>query len=166
MRGIWLLTCDDIDCIPIREPFHLQQSGTNMKALKDLAGEDAILKRINKSDLEVASIEFGRRQHSFPVPSGFVELGKQECDPLVIQEETREVVLLNHEVEGRILKHAAKNIEALIDALCIIEKHFEECERNEDLYDDETFMERSSAEAASLAGGEKYVDFYRSIFGI
>jgi hypothetical protein len=137
-----------------------------MKELRNLNGDDAILERIRCADMEVASIELGKREHSFPVPLGFIPIGKQECDTLAIEDKTREIVLLDHEMQGRVIQHVAKNIESFVEALCVIENHFEECELNEDLYDDESFMERSATDAALRAGGEKYVNFYWGVFGI
>lgn len=137
-----------------------------MKLLKALEDHSRILERINRSDLEIASIEFGNRKHSFPVPDGFTVLGKQECDAIAICHATDEVVVLDHEVEGRIIAVAANNLYAFLSALSVIEDHYEKCEANEDLYEDEAFMASTANSAGAKAGGEKYVGFYMNLFGI
>jgi len=81
-----------------------------MKELKALIDYTRILERISKSDLEVASVELGKRECSLPVPEGFIELGEQESDPIAIEEESGEVVLLDHEVTGRIMGYVANNL--------------------------------------------------------
>lgn len=137
-----------------------------MKLLKALEDHSRILERINRSDLEIASIDFGKREHSFPVPDGFTELGKQECDPVAICHATEEVVVLDHEVEGRIIAVAANNHSAFLSALCVVEDHYKKCEANDELYEDEAFMASTAKSAAAKAGGEKNAGFYMSLFGI
>lgn len=141
-------------------------SQEKMKELINLIDYSALLKRISKSDLGVGSVDLGPRENSFPVPEGFIELGRQECDPIAIEEKTKEVVLLDHEVEGRIMQKVANNLHSFISALRIIEEHYEKCGKNESLYDDEAFMKRSAQMAGQAAGGEKYTDFYMTMFGI
>ena len=137
-----------------------------MKELIELIDYSALLERIGKSDLEVGSVDLGPRENSFPVPEGFIELGRQECDPIAVEKKTKEVVLLDHEVEGRIMQKVANNLHSFIAALGVIEEHYEKCEKNESLYDDEAFIKRSAQLAGQKAGGEKYTNFYMNMFGI
>jgi hypothetical protein len=111
-----------------------------MKELIDLIDYSALLERIGKSNLEVGSVDLGPRKYGFPVPEGFIHVGSQECDPIAVDRKTGEVVLLDHEVPGRIMQKVANNLHAFMSALAVIEGHYKKCEKNESLYEDEAFM--------------------------
>ena len=64
------------------------------------------------------------------------------------------------------MQKVANNLHSFMAALAVIEEHYEECEKNESLYENEAFMRKSAESAGQAAGGEKYTDFYINMFGI
>lgn len=137
-----------------------------MRILKRLLDYSQILLRVDDADLEVGGIELGPRDTDFPVPDGWPRIGRDECDPISIDPETDEVVILDHEMTGRVMSRIALNLPAFLSALVVLEDYYEKCEGNEGLFENRGLAEATARMAIERAGGTKYDGFYSSVLGI
>ncbi|MDQ8188519.1 SUKH-4 family immunity protein [Pelagicoccus sp. SDUM812002] len=137
-----------------------------MKELTTIEDSGELLASILNGSFEVGMLEMGKEKNSFPVPDGFTAIGEFECDPVAIKKETNEVVVLDHEVLGRVMTKAASSIKEFIEALSLIYDYFESDDLDDEDEEDEEEMKRV-AEAASLkAGGKDYQSLWHMFFGV
>jgi len=90
--------------------------------------------------------------------------GQFEADDLVISEITMEVIVLEMGIE-HILWHCAANSACFLQALLIMAAFLRERGISDTLYDDEPANLLVAENCANVAGGEKYLDFYRMMLG-
>src|SRR5687768_11869472 len=64
-------------------------------------------------------------------PPGFTGIGLCEADLLCLREESGGLVVLDHEVEGRVLCEVAADQESFLRAAEVVREHFAKCARQE-----------------------------------
>lgn len=99
------------------------------------------------------------------IPIGFLPIGICECEAVCISKNTGEIVLFEHEVEGKIFCEAAINQSCFVSSISLLEEHFNKCLASDDYYNDETAAVEVRNNCAVAAGGEQYAGFFAGIVG-
>jgi hypothetical protein len=125
---------------------------------------DVIIKLIEQYDVknvEIGMINFGAEIfHS----STFIVFGTFELDRLAISVITKEIVMLA-EASDDVGMYCAMNGEKFLESIIFIGKFLEKRGIDANLYDDEAANLLIAEQCATLAGGDKYLDFYKMMLG-
>ncbi len=127
--------------------------------------KDPIISLIQDYDVknvEIGMINFGREVTN---NSSFIVFGTFELDRLAISAITKEIVMLGESVD-EIGLYCAMNGQRFLDSIIVIGKFLEKCGLDENLYNDEDANSLMAEQCAELAGGSKYLNFYRMMLGI
>ena len=116
-----------------------------------------LVRRYDLSSVEVGLVEFGSAIYEL---AGKLCFGKAEADPLVIDEDSGHVQLLDHASPGYVICECARNASQFLDAL-VAGTEILGGRRSEDIIEDFDVVNR----CAELAGGDEYRVFYAQILG-
>jgi hypothetical protein len=94
----------------------------------------------------------------------YTYIGKFELDDLVINNSTKEIVILEEDID-HFLWYCASNSATFLDALIHIGAFLEKRGVDKNLYDNEAINLAVAEETAEIAGGQKYLDFYQTMLG-
>jgi len=94
----------------------------------------------------------------------YTVFGRFEGDDLAISEITKEVIMLETEIQ-HVLYHCASNSSNFLEALLIMAAFLQKRATSDELYEDEQANLLVAENCAKIAGGEKYFDFYRMMLG-
>lgn len=127
---------------------------------------EQLIKELIDKKIEVGMVEFTDKEDILSAPNSFRKIGNFELDILVIDSNSYEVVILDHEQPGFVMGKVSQSISQFVDALKPIEKFFETSVEDESLYEDEDKMRKVTSEASAISGGKDYLWFYNMMFGI
>ncbi len=127
---------------------------------------DAMLELVR--DWDVSTVEIGMFSfHDVPVRScGLIHIGKIEAEELVLREETRDYVVLEHEVPGRVCCLGAGDGGSLLAALLLIAGYFVKTGLGEVDIDDEDAADAVKRECVQVLGGEEYDGIPTLLLGV
>ncbi len=126
--------------------------------------QEHLLHALKEFKVEVGMVEFGKKKDVIPIAHSYVKVGNFELDILAIDEDSNKIVMLDHDQPNFVMGVAADDLASFVEALKPVEMFL--IESDDELLDDEAAMSSVASEASELAGGEKYVWFYRMMFGI
>lgn len=129
------------------------------------AFNDPIISFIQEYDaknVEIGMINFGKEIVN---SSNFIVFGTFELDRLAISIITKEIVMLP-ESSDEIGMYCAMNGQKFLECVVFIGKFLEKRGIDDNLYDDENANSLIAEQCAELAGGNKYLNFYRMMLGI
>ena len=98
-------------------------------------------------------------------PPGFTGIGLCEADLLCLREESGELVVLDHEVDGRVLCEVAADQESFLRAAEVLRQHFLKSAAQNDYRSDNDVAASVARACAEAAGGDRYESFYHMIVG-
>jgi hypothetical protein len=122
----------------------------------------ALLQGWDLSKVRIGMVGFRRRTKSLP---GRVCIGYVEADPLVVIHATSEVQVEELHTEGHVLWEAAKDGAALLDALLAAAEFLTARALCKIDFEDNEAAKAAAARCVTLAGGERYRDFYSMLLG-
>lgn len=127
---------------------------------------DAMLELVRNWD--VSTVEIGMFSfHDVPVRSGgLVHIGMIEAEEVVFREETRDYVVLEHEVPGRVCCLGAGDGGSLLAALLVMAGFFVRTGLGEIDIDDEDAAVAVKRECVQVLGGEEYDGIPGLILGV
>lgn len=135
------------------------------RSLPVISGSDQLLELLREWD--VSEVEIGMIR--FPEPpterSGKICVGCFEADPLVILPDTGEIAVHELGTKEHLLWLVAKSGSRLLDAMVIAARFLAQCTVGTIDFDDYKAARSVSIECATAAGGEKYLDFYKTLLG-
>jgi hypothetical protein len=98
-------------------------------------------------------------------PPRFTGIGLCEADVLCLREESGELVVLDHEVPGRVLCEVAADQESFLRAADVLQEHFAKCATQDAYRRDKQAAESVARVSAAAAGGDRYESFYHMMVG-
>lgn len=123
-----------------------------------------ILTLINEFDVSNIEIGMVTLNNKIKEDNKYYFFGRFEVDNLVIEKDTGIIKLLEYEINHE-MQVCAENSSKFLDALIVAAKHFRNCLFSDDLFDDQVEVCKVAKECADLAGGDKYLDFYKMYIG-
>lgn len=99
------------------------------------------------------------------VPPGFTGIGLCESDVLCVREESGELVVLDHEVDGRVLCDVAANQESFLRAAEMLREHLLKCAAQEEYRRNKDAAASVARACAEAVGGRLYESFYHLMVG-
>ena len=132
---------------------------------------DQILSGWQKSRHVIGMVEFLTsdsvlRKFVHNIGAEYIPIGMCEAEALCVNRESGEIVLLEHEVSGKIFCKASKDQSHFVFAMKKLEAHFAKCGEDDAYYDDIEVAKQIRDECAKLAGGNDYEGFYSSLIGV
>jgi hypothetical protein len=121
------------------------------------------IRKLIEEHYELGMLQFGTE---VAAPDGLTAIGMAESDPLCVRNDTGEVIVLDHEVTGRVLCKAALSQESLIQTFPILEKHFQRNVSDEEYWNNETAALNIRMKCTEIAGGDDYASFFCSLIGV
>ncbi len=128
--------------------------------------EDVSLEILQSSEAEIGMLEFKTKVDINKISNTFTKIANFELDIVAEDNTSKEIVVLDHDQTDFVMQYAAQDFQSFIKALACIEDFWDKCELNEELYDDFSEMEIIALKASIQAGGERYTNFYKCMFGI
>jgi hypothetical protein len=122
----------------------------------------SLIQEYDVKNIEIGMINFGRK---IAKHSSFIVFGTFELDRLAISIITKDIVLLP-ESSDEIGMYCAMNGQKFLESAIFIGKFLEKRGIDDNLYDDEDANSLIAEQCAELAGGSKYLNFYRMMLGI
>lgn len=95
----------------------------------------------------------------------YIFFGKFEIDDLAIHRISGEIVMFELGLD-HILYYCSGSGERFLDAILIAAEFLNKRSVDDNLYQDEQLNIKMAEECGDAAGGEKYYDFYRMMFGV
>jgi len=92
-------------------------------------------------------------------------IGKFEVDFLCVSKLTKEVVILSFDDPSSIAYRCAQNGASFLDAIIVAAKFLEACGIDDNLYNDQEAICSMAENCSELAGGNKYLNFYKVLLG-
>lgn len=131
--------------------------------------DDELLNLINNYDVsavEIGSVHFDLDQSIRPLTESarFFRVGLDEADFLVIDTASGEIVVEDSHSPGFIVSYCAQSSGAFLDALYQIAMPNDEYLRNEADINSVDWCKKA-ADCAKLAGGDKYLTYYKATLG-
>lgn len=99
------------------------------------------------------------------VQPDFIPVAMFEADLLCLSNKTGELLVFDHEENGRVLCAAASNQEEFLKTVAILEDHFGKCVKDESYWNDEREAFLVAKQCGEIAGGEGYANFYHMLVG-
>lgn len=99
------------------------------------------------------------------IPENHTPIGMCEAEALCINNENNELILIEHEVADRIASKVAKDQDAFLKTITVLEEFFKKCVEDNEYYENEEEAVRIRKKCAQIAGGEIYESFYCSTIG-
>jgi len=119
------------------------------------------------ANYDLSSVEIGmfRFRPSVIVSEAFLIFGEYEADPIAVDPNGHEIVMLDHSRPDRIVARCAKSVEEFLDALLICARYLGECVVDSRARCD---AERMSmlARSTEAAGGAAYRQFFSLLLGV
>lgn len=134
----------------------MHESSNSGDPIKDL------LEQYEVTNMEIGMVHFNQ---VLSFRGMYVLFGKVEVDDLGINEVTKEILVLEEGTQ-HILWYCAANSQAFLAALLEIAHFMEKQSVDESLFENEDAQILIADECADIAGGSKYVDFYRMLLGV
>ena len=122
----------------------------------------SLLKEFNLKNIKVGMVEFNSKTKNIP---DFLLFGKFDMDELAINYVSKEIVLLE-EATNNVMSYCASNSSNFLEAIIFIGTFLEKRGIDAVLYEDEKINLMVAEKTAEIAGGEKYLNFYRMMLGI
>lgn len=122
----------------------------------------SLIQEYDVKNIEIGMINFGKEIVN---SSSFIVFGTFELDRLAISNITKEIVMLP-ESSDEIGMYCAMNGQKFLESVIFIGKFLEKRGVDDNLYDDEDANSLIAEQCAELAGGTKYLNFYRMMLGI
>jgi hypothetical protein len=116
----------------------------------------------NLANLKIGRISFS---NEILIKNNRCHFGHQEADILAIDLQTKEIILIDHEDENCVLQACAINGEGFLDALFEMKFFFTQCAFNLNFNCEQEDKCSKALHCSILAGGEKYIDFYKNALG-
>lgn len=99
------------------------------------------------------------------ISSHYAPIGMCEAEALVVNIESGEIELLEHEVAGKVCCKAAKDQRHFIDSMTRLKTHFDKCVADNEYYENLESAVQVRTECSLLAGGKNYESFFCSLIG-
>ena len=117
-------------------------------------------------DYDTTNVEIGMITFNTEIQKmdDYLVFGKDEIDHLAIDTRTGEIVVLD-EVSMRLMQYCAKDSASFLDAIIIMAKFLKKRGVDDNLYEDEAANLAVAKTCTTLAGGEKYSDYYVGMTG-
>lgn len=130
----------------------------------------ATIEEWQKAGNQVGLMEFMREEDAckkFPheVAPHFIPIGTMESELLCVDRRNGEVLLLEHEVAGRIFCRCALTQDHLVAALVGLKDYFRRCVEIDGVFEDEQAGLEAIRQATDRAGGAKYAAVYHALVG-
>lgn len=114
---------------------------------------------------EVGFIEFlnsdiVREKFIQNIPTNHTPIGMCEAEALCINNENNELVLIEHEVADRIASKVAKNKNAFLKTIAVLEEFFNKCVEDDEYYENEEEAVKIRKKCAQIAGGDIYMNLF------
>jgi len=122
----------------------------------------SLMQEYDVKNIEIGMINFGKEP---VISSDFIVFGTFELDRLAISIITKEIVMLPESLD-EIGMYCAMNGQKFLESAIFIGKFLEKRGIDDSLFDDEDANSLIAEQCAELAGGSKYLNFYRMMLGI
>lgn len=126
-------------------------------------GSSPMLELLRNWDLSMVQVGMVRFPSQRYEPPGMIGIGCVEVDPLVIQP-NGEIVVYELGTNQHLLWRVARNCSTFLEALVIAAKFLGKLAIS-GCHDDFGSAQSVASECASVAGGERYSDFYKMLLG-
>lgn len=128
--------------------------------------EDEALELIRGWDVSSVSIG-GLHFVAEPIASEHgVLIAVEELDSVVFRPSEGDYVMLDHEVDGRLLCRVARDGDSLLDSLIPIAKYYVKTALQEIDIDDERVAQEVKAECIEILGGGEFATFCTALLGV
>lgn len=131
---------------------------------KDAPSDDAIISLMASYDMSKVSIGMVEFNKKIEYDGDFIVFGKFEVDRMAINCATREVLVLD-ETTDKIMWRCAHSGSTFLEALIYIGKFLEKRSVDDNLYDDEKANIKIAKTCSEIAGGAKYLQFFKMMLG-
>ncbi|WP_257668293.1 hypothetical protein [Parapedobacter tibetensis] len=121
-----------------------------------------LVERYDCSMLSIGMIEFNT---AIEETEDYFIFGRFEVDELAVYRLSEEIVMLELGSEN-VICCCACNGSSFLDAISIAAVFFQKSGLDDKIYYDEQLNIQMAEECGDAAGGEKYADFYRMMFGV
>lgn len=139
----------------------LKKKETKKKAAPS---DDAILSLMAAYDVTKVSIGMVEFNKKIEYDGDLIIFGNFEVDRMAINSVTNEVMVLD-EMSDKVMWRCAHNSGAFLEALIYIGKFLEKRGVDDDLYEDEKANLKIAKACSKIAGGTKYLKFFRMMLG-
>jgi hypothetical protein len=113
------------------------------------------------SRLEIGMISFSS---SIEHQGDLIIIGKFEADFLCISQITKEIVIASFEDYSTIYR-CSPNSDLFLEALIAAGRFLERCSVDNELYNNQVLICNQAELCAEIAGGNKYLNFYKTLLG-
>ncbi|MFY8109254.1 MAG: hypothetical protein ACOVO9_09690 [Bacteroidia bacterium] len=127
--------------------------------------DDEILELISTFNLANLKIGMIRFNNEIFIKNNRCYFGRNEADILAIDMLSKEIILIDHEDENLILQICAKDGGSFLDALFEMKFFLTQCAFNLNFNCEQEDKCSKALHCSILAGGEKYIDFYKNTLG-
>ncbi len=148
-----------IEANDFREKYICQKRQTEVREPNEIL---ALLKGWDLSSVKIGMVRFLQQPREIP---GKVCIGKVEADPLLLMQSTGEVLVEDLHAPGHVLWVAARNGSSLLDALIPAAEFLTKRGMEEIDFEDTDAARAAAKRCATLAGGERYHDFFSMLLG-
>lgn len=131
---------------------------------KDVPPDNAILSLMAAYDMSKVSIGMVEFNKKIEHDDDLIIFGKFEVDRMAIDRVTGEVLVLD-ETSDKIMWRCAQNGGAFLEALIYIGKFLEKRVVDDNLYEDEKANLKIAKTCSEIAGGVKYLKFFKMMLG-
>jgi hypothetical protein len=139
---------------------------TDFKILIQEEDNSRLLKQLRAIKDEIGMIEFIEKEDILPLSRKYEKIGNFELDILAIRKSNNEIVMLDHDSPDFEMGNCSKDIRSFLSAIQGFINFMNACANNEESYHDINKQELVAKDSSLIAGGEKYLWFYKMMFGI
>lgn len=129
-----------------------------------VAGDEflALIRDYDCSNAGIGILSFAKKVGEYP---GYCKIGNVEMDILVLNKITHEIEVRDHDSLGHVIWECALNGAKFLDALIVCAQYFRSLLNDLSIGDNPAHLLGVVNNATEMAGGDRYIDFYKMLLG-